>query len=303
MAREWNQERLQRYIDERIEESLTLDYKAGDALLKGNGRAREVAKDVSAMANSAGGIIIYGIIEHESRELRHRPAGFSPVDRRHCSKETLEQIISSNIQPRISGVKIYPVPLNSDPSHVVYVTAIPQSDTVHQVTKTNRYYKRFNFESVPMEDYEVRDVLNRAASPEIEPWIGQMEAEKTSGGWRWSVPIFVKNKAMAVAKDTTMTVEFIDVRPENALEAEKFVIKTQPRPSPNEMYIGNFPEAIHRGLDKYFGTFKVTTVEPQALQVRIQIFSNGMRAKWWLIKLNFGEMSTTVQFLDDDYLY
>ena len=105
MAREWNQARLQRYIDEGIEESLTLDYKAGDALAKRNGRSKEVAKDVSAMANSAGGIIIYGIAEHSVIELQHRPAAFSPVNRRDCSRETLEQIISSNIQPIIASIQ------------------------------------------------------------------------------------------------------------------------------------------------------------------------------------------------------
>ena len=303
MAREWDQQRLQRYIDEGVEESLTLDYKAGEALLKKNGRAREIAKDVSAMANSAGGVIIYGIREHEAFELKHRPAAFSPVDRRECSKETLEQIISSNIQPRLSGIIISPVPLNSSPTHVAYVVSIPQSDTVHQVSSTNRYYKRFNFESVPMEDYEIRDVLNRAAHPKVEPRIGQMEVEQTDGGWVWSIPIFAKNEAMVVAKDTAMTVEFLDVTCDHQLTAEKFVIKTQPQPSQHNMYISSFAEAIHRGLNKWFGTFRVIIREPQSLQMRIQVFSDGMRARWWLTQLNFGPASATVQVLDDGYLY
>jgi hypothetical protein len=303
MAREWNKARLLRYIEEGIEESLLLDYKAGDALIKGNGRAKEIAKDVSAMANSAGGIIIYGIAEHAEYDLRHRPAGFSPVDRRHCSKETLEQIISSNIQPRISGIKIYPVPLDGSPSQVAYVVSIPQSDTVHQVTGHKRYYKRFNFESVPMEDYEIRDVLNRAARPDLEPRMGYMEVQRTEPGWVWAVPIFAKNEAMVIAKDTAMTLEFLDAKPANRLTAERFVIKTQPVPTPHEMYIATFDEAIHRGLNKHFGTFWVTVQEPQSLQVRIQLFANGMRAKWWLVKLNFGETSATVQVLDEGYLY
>ena len=108
---------------------------------------------------------------------------------------------------------------------------------------------------------------------------------------------------MMVAKDTALTVEFLDARPENKITAEKFVIKTQPKPSSQVMYIASFAEAIHKGLNKFFGTFKVTIVEPQQLQLRIQIFSNGMRAKWWLVKLNFGETSATIQVLDEGYLY
>jgi hypothetical protein len=158
-------------------------------------------------------------------------------------------------------------------------------------------------ESVPMEDYEVRDVLNRAARPVIEPRIGYMEVKKADQSWIWSVPIFVTNEAMVVAKDTSMTVEFLDATANNQLIAEKFVIKTQAQPIPHEMYIASFDEAIHRGLNKYFGTFWVTMQEPQSLQVRMQLFSNGMRAKWWLVKLNFGETSATLQVLDEGYLY
>ncbi len=305
MAVEWTQATLRRYIEQGIEESLTLEYKSAEALYDGhgNGREKEIAKDVSAMANSAGGTIIYGIREHENRELRHRPAALSPVDRTLCSKETLEQIISSNISPRISGIKIFPVPLESSPTHVAYVVRIPQSDTVHQVNRSNRYYKRFNFEAVPMEDYEIRDVLGRTGQPIVESRVGHMTMEKTEAGWVWTVPIFATNRSMTVAKDTALTVEFLDARPENKISAEKFVIKTQPKPTTQEMYIASFAEAIHKGLNKFFGTFRVTVNEPQALQVRIQVFSNGMRSKWWLVKLNFGETSATIQVLDEGYLY
>ena len=100
-----------------------------------------------------------------------------------------------------------------------------------------------------------------------------------------------------------MTAEFLDISEVNQLTAEKFVVKTQARPTAHEMFIATFPEAIHRGLNKYFGTFFVTIQEPQSLLVRLQLFASGMRAKWWLIKLNFGETSATVQVLDDGYLY
>lgn len=34
--------------------------------------------------------------------------------------------------------------------------------------ETHRYYKRFNFQSVPIEDYEVRDVSRRGEAPDLE---------------------------------------------------------------------------------------------------------------------------------------
>lgn len=79
MEREWTQESLQRYINEEIEESLNLDYKAADALAKTNRKRGEVTKDVSAMANSDGGVIIYGIKERPDQ--KYLPEKIIPVDR------------------------------------------------------------------------------------------------------------------------------------------------------------------------------------------------------------------------------
>ena len=63
MADVWDEARVQQYIDDGIEESLNLDYKAAGALAKTDGKKKEITKDVSAMANSDGGIIIYGVTE------------------------------------------------------------------------------------------------------------------------------------------------------------------------------------------------------------------------------------------------
>jgi hypothetical protein len=117
------------------------------------------------MANSAGGVIIYGISESTAQERRHLPDKLSPVDRTEYPREWVEQIIQA-IRPRIDGIVIHSVALSSGDSEVAYVVEIPQSNTAHQASD-HRYYKRFNFQSVPMEDYEVRDVMFRQLMPEI----------------------------------------------------------------------------------------------------------------------------------------
>jgi hypothetical protein len=162
----WDQSRLHQYIDQGIEESLTLEYKAAAALEKTQPKKDEITKDVSAMANAAGGVLIYGIAEHTESDKRHLPARIDPLDRTEYPKEWLEQVIS-NIRPRLDGIVIHPVSLTGDPNAVVYVVEIPQSDTAHQAN-SKRYYKRFNFESVPMEDYEIRDIMSRSRHPHVE---------------------------------------------------------------------------------------------------------------------------------------
>ncbi len=54
---------------------------------------------------------------------------------------------------------------------VAYVITIPQATSLapHQNTEDCKYYRRFEFQSVPMYDYEIRDILRRATTPEL--WI------------------------------------------------------------------------------------------------------------------------------------
>lgn len=152
-------------INDEIEENLTLDYKGADALSKSPGKKREITKDVSAMANSAGGVIVYGVAEYNDPSRKHLPEKIDPVDRTLFPKEWLEHVIN-NIRPRINDLKIHSVDVSSGVNEIVYVVEIPQNDTAHQASDF-RYYKRFNFESVPMEDFEVRDVMNRSHHPSI----------------------------------------------------------------------------------------------------------------------------------------
>ena len=165
MPRNWTESRLQNFITSEVEESLTLEYKAAEALDRNETKKKEITKDVSAMANSAGGMLIYGICEFGEVEKRHLPEKITPVDRRSFPREWVEQIIQA-IRPRIDGIVIHSVNLSSGENDTAYVIEIPQSNTAHQAND-HRYYKRFNFQAVPMEDYEIRDVMFREQTPNI----------------------------------------------------------------------------------------------------------------------------------------
>lgn len=165
MNDDWTYEKLNQLIVDKVEENLNLDYKGAEALSKSDLKKKEITKDISAMANSDSGIIIYGIKEFDSKDKKHLPEKIDPVNRQEYSKEWIEHIIN-NIKPKIVGVKIIPIPINKNNTHCVYVVDIPKSTTAHQATDF-RYYRRFNFESVPMIDYEIKDIMNRAKIPNV----------------------------------------------------------------------------------------------------------------------------------------
>ena len=145
---------VQTLIDTQVQESLHLDYKDSRAL--GRDKASEIAKDVSAFANADRGIIIYG-----ATEVDHVPEKIDDgVDHHRLSHEWLEQIIRSNITPRIDGLRIAPIRLSPDKS--IYAVHIPKSYRgPHQEMNSKRYYKRYDFSSVPMDDYEINDLRTR----------------------------------------------------------------------------------------------------------------------------------------------
>ena len=139
-----------------IAESIHLDYKASAALMSDS--PNEISKDVSSFANSDGGVVVYGVTE-----TGHKPGALDEgVDHKKRSREWLEDKIQSNVSPRLDGLRIAQIQLNDERS--LFVVSVPRSDRgPHQDRVSHRYYKRHNFKSAPMEDYEIQDVRNRRA--------------------------------------------------------------------------------------------------------------------------------------------
>ena len=146
-----------------MKESLTLEYKSSGAVDKTQPKKEEIAKDALAFANAAGGQIVYGM-----KEKDNLPEGLdSGIDPLQFPGIRFEQVIQQNVSPQIEGLRIHEVPLDAQASRVAVVVAIPaaQSYAPHQ-SKDGRYYRRHNFRNQIMEDYEVRDMMRRATTPE-----------------------------------------------------------------------------------------------------------------------------------------
>jgi hypothetical protein len=159
-ANDWDEAYLLELIRVGEQESLTLDYKSSPGLAKTDKCRSDLSKDVSAFANSAGGLLVYGMLENG-----HLPTAIDGgVDRNVITKEWLESVIKSVIQPVVDDLVIKQMDLPSKGADkVAYVVQIAQASSraPHQANDY-RYYKRFNFESTPMEDYEVRDLMRRS---------------------------------------------------------------------------------------------------------------------------------------------
>lgn len=202
---EWTEDDLLLLISDSVEEGPDLEYKRCAALKKDDPKRREISKDVSAMANSAGGTIIYGMVEKKNLPTG-LDIGFDPTD---ITKEWLEHVILGTIRPRLNGVVINPVNLASyAPGKVAYVVYVPQSHTAHQASD-KRYYKRFNFEATAMDDYEIRDIMNRLKHPVLIP---QFTLHRISAGLAnmFNLEIRLKNEGTVRASDFKIVIAIPD---------------------------------------------------------------------------------------------
>lgn len=160
---------LQRLIDNRVPEGRRLEYK--QELPGGSDpERREFLKDISAMANGAGGDMYFGISEDEN----HNPEKLIGVELSNWDElqRNLSQRLQDGIRPRIMGVQIDRVALAD--GRFVVVMRIPRSlQAPHMVTfqNTGRFYLRHINHSEQMDVDELRQVFLQSAS-----WMEQAQA-------------------------------------------------------------------------------------------------------------------------------
>jgi hypothetical protein len=152
-------EDLDRLIKDQVMENLTLDYKQSLDLQRDEKKKEKLCVEITSFANSAGGQVVYGI-----KEDKHYPVEID--EGADVSKEWIEQVIDSNVQPRIEGLIVHPIKLSKGWGYCVDIP--PATTRAPHQAPDGRYYKRQNFQSVRMEDYEIRDVLKRSTTPDLD---------------------------------------------------------------------------------------------------------------------------------------
>lgn len=242
----WTISKIEQYISDGIQENTHLDYKGADSLGKTDGKKKEISKDISAFANSDGGTIIYGVKEYDEKEKSHLPEKIDPINRVDFTKEWLEQVINSTVTPRIADIIITPINYGElKKNKVIYVVDIPKSNTAHQAND-KRYYKRYNFESLMMDDWELKDIINRLNKTDIiitfEPRIDRLFLKKflkDKSIFNLEIDIWAKNQGNIVAK-------YVDCFISGSSEISKYII--EPHTAIDESVTIYFSNIIERKI-------------------------------------------------------
>jgi hypothetical protein len=155
---------LENLVATAVPESAALDYK--EKLPGGSdGDKKDFLADVSAFANAAGGHIIYGVKEKKGPDGQglDTPEAIIGLEISNPSTEVtrLQQIIDSNIDPKIPGVHVQDLPHNFEKGPVIIV-GIPSSwVSPHIVTfkEDFRFYLRIGRKKVRMDLDHIRSAI------------------------------------------------------------------------------------------------------------------------------------------------
>jgi len=122
----------------------------------------DIAKAVCALANSSGGVIVYGVTT--ARDDRTKPTGFSGFDVRNV--ELFDQTVATRIQKPVVGLERKALPAENAKVLVVFVPKSVYSP--HQDTLACRYYYRAGSVSRPMQHDLVELHFGRRLGPVLD---------------------------------------------------------------------------------------------------------------------------------------
>lgn len=164
---QWEENDLNFLIANKLSENIEREYKETISIGKPLER-KELCKDVSAMANSQGGVIIFGLKETKRENMGSVPEALSPIID-HSLKEVAQQVILDGVKPRME-FRFYSTPASEGNGEYVFIEIHKSLRGLHMVTLDgkNRYYIRRDFQCVPMTPFEIEEAYRQYALQNVD---------------------------------------------------------------------------------------------------------------------------------------
>lgn len=219
---EWNEEDLKNYIKIGWEENIRLEFKDSRIFQQNENKYKQkILQEISAFANSEGGVLVIGIKEGPSH-IRKKSIAVDideGVDSNVISRDRLNEIINSNISPPLAGIRINSITLSNNDGRVAYAIFVPQGSTAHQSNIDKLYYIRDELRSTAMNDHQIRVRMMRGQIPQAKIELATMNFFDAIKDFNDKMEVITRNKELANKED------FVDV-----------LMKRPPKPQFNKLY-------------------------------------------------------------------
>ncbi|WP_447963975.1 AlbA family DNA-binding domain-containing protein [Nitrospira sp. Ecomares 2.1] len=246
-------------LSSQARENSTIEYKEAHQKFS---NTNEIGKDVSAFANSVGGLIFYGVKCDPNDPTK--PKAITGLEPRNI--ETFDRVVNSSIHHPIKGIKKKLIPDHNPQVMLVYV---PQSDeSPHQNAGDNKYYVRLGSESKPMPHYLVELYFGKRRKPKLFIKIDRLVKPQRSSfknNWspRMNLQFTIQNSGKAIAKYPRAIFLFTKNQYVKPLESVSFVTDVRFRilshfsPRKEVWEFKDNHDVIHASADQKFGPFGI----------------------------------------------
>ncbi|MDP4005083.1 helix-turn-helix domain-containing protein [Methylobacterium sp. NEAU K] len=198
-----------RLIDARMQEGVQLDFKQKGDPRRGSfdGNDKKIlAKAVSGFANSAGGLLVWGVNAekgHDGVDCAQAPA--APIAQIELFLSEATTLVGQLLQPRHDGIHLHAVPSATAAGSgylLMYIERSERRPHRSEASGQKQYFKRAGDSFFEMEHYDIEDAFKRVSAPKLSLEI-EYQGSMMDGNGRPLVGIivlFLRNIASITAK-------------------------------------------------------------------------------------------------------
>ncbi len=159
------------------QETLQLEFKANEprdpifengALTKPGKKI--LAKEISAFANSAGGLLVFGV-DCRVADKVDQAEKLTPIPNIARAETAVRDAASELLQPRHDGIRVASIPSKDDADSGYIVVDVPRSERRphrSEATDQKQYFKRSGGSAFAMEHYDIEDAFKRTTAPSLK---------------------------------------------------------------------------------------------------------------------------------------
>ena len=161
--------KIEAFVADAQEEHLSLEFKsvAGSDLQSGTDK-KNLAQALSGFANSAGGVVIWGIRTRRNATGLDVATELTPISAVSRFASKLDELTPCYVMPSVEGV-VHRKFCRPDDSGFA-ASFIPESDRGPHMALAghHRYFKRAGNRSYPMEHFDISDMFGRRQRPALQ---------------------------------------------------------------------------------------------------------------------------------------
>lgn len=159
---------LSAYVSSFQEEHLHLDFKlVKSASFASSDDRRNLACALSGFANSAGGLIVWGVEARKNADGIDCASALAPIDHVQLLVTRLNALTGEATDPTVDGVQHRAIDIGGGRGFAA--TLVPESEAGPHMAKLgeNRYFKRIGDGFYKMEHYDIADMFGKRRRPKL----------------------------------------------------------------------------------------------------------------------------------------